>query len=59
MTNFVPLQKDTYSKKHTWHQRVEPMFDLYSILAGEIRKEIDAEIVKQLYGLRTVKDGTK
>ena len=51
------LQRATYSKKHTWHNRVDPMFDLYKQLAQEISVEIDKEILEKIRA-QSVKDGT-
>ena len=42
------LPRATYSKKHTWHNRVAPMFDIYKQLAHEISVEIDKEILAKI-----------
>ena len=58
MINAQPLPMATYSKKHYWHNKVDPMFDLYKHLAHEIIIEIDNEILEKIRA-QSVKDGNK
>jgi len=58
--NIQPLPMATYSKKHYWHSKVDPMKALYDHLAHEIRTEIDDVIIEAcINGVPMMKDGTK